>query len=49
MTDQLVLPFLSNSTPLTVVELCTGAGGQALGLHSAGFYPLALIPYFEVF
>lgn len=43
MTDQLVLPFLSNSTPLTVVELCTGAGGQALGLHSAGFYPLALI------
>lgn len=43
MTDQLVLPFFSNSTPLTVVELCTGAGGQALGLHSAGFYPLALV------
>ncbi len=43
MTDQLVLPFLSSSTLLTVVELCTGAGGQALGLHSAGFYPLALV------
>ena len=43
MADQLVLPFLSNSTPLTVVELCTGAGGQALGLHSAGFSPLALV------
>jgi DNA (cytosine-5)-methyltransferase 1 len=43
MTDQLVLPLPSNSTPLTVVELCTGAGGQALGLHSAGFCPLALV------
>jgi DNA (cytosine-5)-methyltransferase 1 len=43
MTEQLVLPFLKNSTSLTVVELCAGAGGQALGLHSVGFQPLALV------
>lgn len=28
---------------LTVVELCAGAGGQAIGLHSAGFRHVALI------
>lgn len=43
MAEQLVLPFLNNSTSLTAVELCAGAGGQALGLHSAGFQPLALV------
>ena len=43
MAEQLVLPFLKNSTFLTTVELCAGSGGQALGLHSAGFYPFALV------
>jgi DNA (cytosine-5)-methyltransferase 1 len=43
MAEQLVLPFLKNSTFLTTVELCAGAGGQALGLHSAGFHHLALV------
>ena len=28
---------------LTTVELCAGAGGQALGVHRAGFEHLALI------
>jgi DNA (cytosine-5)-methyltransferase 1 len=43
MAEQLVLPFPNKSTSLTTVELCAGAGGQALGLHSAGFQPLALV------
>lgn len=29
--------------PLTTVEICAGAGGQALGLEQAGFHPLALV------
>lgn len=28
---------------LTTIELCAGAGGQALGLEEAGFEPLALV------
>lgn len=28
---------------LTAIELCAGAGGQALGLEEAGFEPLALV------
>ena len=28
---------------LTTIELCAGAGGQALGLEDAGFEPLALV------
>ncbi|MFN7927889.1 MAG: DNA cytosine methyltransferase [Blastocatellia bacterium] len=28
---------------LTTVEICAGAGGQALGLEQAGFHPLALV------
>ena len=31
--------------PLTCVEICAGAGGQALGLAMAGFVHLALIEY----
>lgn len=31
--------------PLTCVEICTGAGGQALGLAMAGFVHVALIEY----
>lgn len=30
---------------LTCVEICAGAGGQALGLHWAGFQHLALVEY----
>lgn len=29
--------------PLSCVEICAGAGGQALGLEKAGFEPLALV------
>ncbi|MGY5127868.1 DNA cytosine methyltransferase [Streptomyces nigrescens] len=31
------------SQPLTSIEICAGAGGQALGLHGAGFRHLALV------
>ncbi|WP_037857672.1 DNA cytosine methyltransferase [Streptomyces sp. NRRL S-31] len=31
--------------PLTSVEICAGAGGQAVGLHSAGFDHLALVEW----
>ena len=31
--------------PLTCVEICTGAGGQALGLAMAGFIHVALVEY----
>ncbi|KUL51173.1 hypothetical protein ADL22_06735 [Streptomyces sp. NRRL F-4489] len=31
------------SDPLTSIEICAGAGGQALGLHQAGFRHLALV------
>ncbi len=30
---------------LTCIEICAGAGGQALGLEMAGFYHVALIEY----
>ncbi|MFJ5090638.1 DNA cytosine methyltransferase [Streptomyces sp. NPDC088674] len=32
-------------TPLTSVEICAGAGGQALGLHNAGFEHSALVEW----
>jgi DNA (cytosine-5)-methyltransferase 1 len=31
--------------PLTSVEICAGAGGQAVGLHDAGFNHLALVEW----
>lgn len=31
--------------PLTCVEICAGAGGQALGLAMAGFSHVALVEY----
>lgn len=33
--------------PLTCVEICAGAGGQALGLAMAGFVHVALVEYEE--
>lgn len=33
------------NSSLTSVEICTGAGGQALGLEKAGFEHLALVEY----
>jgi DNA (cytosine-5)-methyltransferase 1 len=30
-------------TPLTSIEICAGAGGQALGLEQAGFEHLAAV------
>ena len=33
--------------PLTCVEICAGAGGQALGLAMAGFVHAALVEYEE--
>ncbi|MEU3373830.1 DNA (cytosine-5-)-methyltransferase [Streptomyces sp. NPDC006660] len=33
----------SSERTLTSIEICAGAGGQAIGLHSAGFKHLALV------
>ncbi|MFE9737996.1 DNA cytosine methyltransferase [Streptomyces sp. NPDC006477] len=33
----------SSGQPLTSIEICAGAGGQAVGLHQAGFRHLALV------
>ncbi|GGY04434.1 DNA cytosine methyltransferase [Streptomyces hiroshimensis] len=32
-----------HTQPLTSIEICAGAGGQAVGLHNAGFRHLALL------
>ncbi|MGW2368489.1 DNA cytosine methyltransferase [Streptomyces sp. NPDC001667] len=34
---------MGSSRSLTSIEICAGAGGQALGLHNAGFRHLALL------
>lgn len=35
--------YLYEDTPFTSVEICAGAGGQALGVEWAGFHPVALV------
>ncbi|MCD0486169.1 DNA (cytosine-5-)-methyltransferase [Streptacidiphilus sp. ASG 303] len=35
--------MVSGDRTLTSIEICAGAGGQAVGLHSAGFRHLALV------
>lgn len=37
----------TSSENYSVIELFSGAGGMALGLHKAGFTPIALIDFFE--
>jgi DNA (cytosine-5)-methyltransferase 1 len=34
---------MADSGPLTSIEICAGAGGQAAGLHRAGFRHLAMV------
>ncbi|MFC1981092.1 DNA cytosine methyltransferase [Chloroflexota bacterium] len=34
---------MHNHIGYTAVEVCTRAGGQAIGLEQAGFHPLALV------
>ncbi|MEU3035904.1 DNA cytosine methyltransferase [Streptomyces griseoaurantiacus] len=33
------------ASPLTSIEICAGAGGQAVGLHNAGFEHLSLVEW----
>ena len=33
---------------LTSIEICAGAGGQALGLSNAGFEHMALVEYEKI-
>lgn len=49
-TDAKMSPFYRiksqvRKPPLTCVEICAGAGGQALGLAMAGFVHIALVEY----
>lgn len=39
----LIYPDVMLSHPLTSIEVCAGAGGQAIGLHRAGFKHRALV------
>ena len=43
--DRMIRRDCMMQRPLTCVEICAGAGGQALGLAMAGFVHVALVEY----
>jgi DNA (cytosine-5)-methyltransferase 1 len=38
-------PKINQLSTLSCIEICSGAGGQALGLELAGFHALAHVEY----